>query len=220
MKTGIIIRIVLLYIFSKLVYYYPGLKKYNHKTRFNFYRSLMCMYFFLNSSELMINNFYNGFSSPILYKNKLFNDITNWFVSYLIYDLLIIFINKNKRMDLIIHHIFCLFIYSFSKVFNQCNYIFVILLLAEVMSVVTGIDSIAKEDNNLKLSCKLKKFRIFIIRNIRIPIWIFSLLIVIRFNKHFKNKFLWYLCTFGPLVMIYLDNYWENKCRKFLRVNK
>ena len=31
---------------------------------------------------------------------------------------------------------------------------------------------------------------------------------------------MWYLCTFGPLIMIYLDNYWENKCRKFLRVNK
>ena len=84
MKTEIIIRIILLYIFSKLVYYYPGLNKYNHTTRFNFYRSLMCMYFFLNSTDLFVNNFYNGFSSPILYENKFFTDITNWFISYLI----------------------------------------------------------------------------------------------------------------------------------------
>ena len=220
MKTEIIIRIILLYIFSKLVYYYPGLNKYNHTTRFNFYRSLMCMYFFLNSTDLIINNFYNGFSSPILYENKFFNDITNWFISYLIYDLFIIFGNKKRRIDLIIHHVFCLFIYSIAKIFHQCNYLFVLLLIAEVMSVVTGIDSIAKQNNNMKLSCKLKQFRIFVIRNIRIPIWIFSLLVVIRFNKHFKNKFMWYLSALGPLVMIYLDNFWENKCRKFLRVNK
>ena len=219
MKTEIIIRIILLYIFSKLVYYYPGLNKYNHTTRFNFYRSLMCMYFFLNSTDLFVNNFYNGFSSPILYENKFFTDITNWFISYLLYDLFIIFGNKNKRIDLIIHHVFCLFIYSIAKIFHQCNYLFVLLLIAEVMSVVTGIDSIAKENKNMKLSSKLKQFRIFVIRNIRIPIWIFSLLVVIRFNKHFKNKFMWYLC-FRTLVMIYLDNFWENKCRKFLRVNK
>ena len=219
MISEILIRIILLFIFSKMVYYYPGLNKYNKTTRFNFYRSLMCLYFSFYSTDLIINNFKQGISSPIIYKNINFNDVTNWFISYLIYDLFVVFTSKKKRIDLIIHHSFCLFVYCHQKLTNHCNFSFVMLLIAEVMSIVSGIDNMTKENNNIKLSCKLKKTRLFIIRNIRIPIWILSLLICIRFNKHFSNLFEFYLCLGGPLLMIYLDNYWENKCIKFIRKN-
>ena len=219
MISEILIRIILIFIFNKIVYYYPGLEKYNKTTKFNFYRSLMCLYFSFYSTDLVINNFKEGISSPVIYKNVNFNDVTNWFISYLIYDLFIVFTNKNKRLDLIIHHSFCLFIYTYQKIKGHCNYGFIILLITEVMSIVSGIDNIAKEENDIKLSCKFKKTRLFIIRNIRIPIWIVSLLLVIRFNKHFDSYFEFYLCLGGPLLMIYLDNYWENKCVKFIKKN-
>ena len=215
----IIIRIVILLIFSKLVYYYPNLKKYKSVTRFNFYRSLMCLYFSFNSLDIIINNFRNGISSPILYKNKSFDNITNWFIAYLAYDLFVIFTNKKKRLDLIIHHLFCFLVYIYQKKNNHCNFLMVLFLITESMSIVSGLDNIAKEENNIKLSCKFKKFRLKIIRNLRIPVWILSLLIFIRFKKHSNSDLQFYFTIIGPLIMIYLDNYWENLCVKFLKKN-
>ena len=215
----LILRMIILLVFSKIVFYYPGLKKYKSSTKFNFYRSLMCIYFSFNSLDILVNNFKNGISSPVLYQNKSFDNISNWFIAYLIYDLFFIFTSKKKRIDLIIHHIFCLFVYIYQKNMNHCNFIMVLFLITESMSIVSGADNIAKENKNIKLSCKFKKLRISIIRNLRIPVWILSFLMIIRFNKHFNNTFEFYLSIIGPLVMIYLDNYWENLCVKFLKKN-
>ena len=95
----------------------------------------------------------------------------------------------------------------------------VLFLITESMSIVSGLDNIAKEENNIKLSCKFKKFRLKIIRNLRIPLWILSFLIFIRFKKHSNSDLQFYLSIIAPLIMIYLDNYWENLCVKFLKKN-
>ena len=52
---------------------------------------------------------------------------------------------------------------------------------------------LSKEDKNIKLSIKLKKFRIFVINYIRIPIWIFTIFNILLHNKDFNNKFEFYL---------------------------
>ena len=56
----IIIRIIVLFIFLIFVEKYPKLKTYTSDTKFNFYRSLMCMFFALYSLDNTVNNLAPG----------------------------------------------------------------------------------------------------------------------------------------------------------------
>ena len=214
--NNILKNILLLFIFNRFVYYFPNLKKYKKSIKLSFYRSFLCLYFFLHSLELVLNNYKKGIKSPITYKNKNFDIITNLFISYLILDLIIIFKEKNIRLDLILHHLMCLFVFIYQKTINHCNYLIVILLMAELISVVSAIDLLSKQDKNIKLSLKLKKFRIFIINYLRIPIWLFTIFNIILHNKD-CNKFEIFTGIVGQIGMLCLDFYWKNKCKKFLK---
>ena len=113
----------------------------------------------------------------------------------------------------------CLSALIYKKKMNHCNYIIVITLLAELISVVSAVDLLSKEDKNIKLSIKLKKFRIFVINYIRIPIWIFTIFNILLHNKDLNNKFEFYFDIIGQIGLIYLDFYWKNKCVKFIKKN-
>lgn len=213
----IIIRLILLLFLLLFIKYYPKLNNYSLDTKFNFYRSLMCLYLSINSLDIIINNIFS-FNKITSYTNDEINDHISWFKSYIILDLLYMIYEKNKRMDLYIHHIFCLINFLIIEYYNNYSLLYSVMLLNECISIVSGLDSMYLENKNYEKSKKYKKIRINIIRYIRRPMWIISILILL-FNKNNMEVPIFLINLIGCILFIGLDIYWENKCFKIINKN-
>jgi len=212
---NVIKKVLILFAFWKFVDKFPKLQKYSEETRFSIYRSLMCLFFTLYALQNAINHFSDGFNNPFNFKSNDFDDILTWFGGYIILDLIKIFLNKKKRMDLLVHHGIFL-IYSFMNVhFDTMGYFCSSILIAEAISIFSGIDKLEMEKNNMKISKVYKEYRKFIIKYVRIPIWITVLLTTLRFSKHQPNILLIFNIIL-PLFMIKMDKFWEGKCDKII----
>lgn len=208
------IKIIVLFIFWKIIKKHPKLKEYKPETAFSVYRSLMCLFFMLFALENLINNFTDLFNQP--YTNReCYSDITSWFIVYLIMDVLKMILDKNKRIDLYIHHIWCLFVVVSFKYYGISCSLINLILINEAISIVSGLDLMAMEDNKMKESYYYKVYRKSIIRYIRLPIWILGLLFTIR-HTHQSKPILWWISTFTCFLMIGMDHYWEKKCDKVI----
>lgn len=208
------IKILVLFIFWKIIKKHPKLKEYKPETAFSVYRSLMCLFFMLFALENLINNFTDLFNQP--YTNReCYSDITSWFIVYLIMDVLKMILDKNKRIDLYIHHIWCLFVVVSFKYYGISCSLINLILINEAISIVSGLDLMAMEDNKMKESYYYKVYRKSIIRYIRLPIWILGLLFTIR-HTHQSKPILWWISTFTCFLMIGMDHYWEKKCDKVI----
>ena len=212
----IVQNIVILTILQSIVYYMPNLSNYNDDIRFNFYRSIMCLVFTCMGLNILINHFNIGIFHPFSYKHNDMTEMLHLFFAYLLMDLIQLIANKNTRIDLYVHHIIFIGCLSCSIFTNKFGYISCIGYICEMLSIVSGVDMIAMEDNDMKTSYYCKKIRKNIIKYIRIPIWISMFIFAIRFFKKIDTT----IKVQGiviPLVMIYLDKYWENKCDKVIR---
>jgi len=205
------INICILIVLYQLVCRFPALYKYDKMIKFNVYRSLMCITFGSMGINILINHFSNGLSHPFSFNHADMNELYHLFTAYIIVDLLAMIILKCKRIDLYIHHIICLGGLLVSHFTNRFGYIHSILLIGELLSVVSGVDSIALADNDMKLSLFCKKIRINIIKYIRYPIWIILFLYIVRYTDKVPNA-IWYYCFGSSIIMIFMDNYWEKKC--------
>lgn len=207
----LIIKIITLFLFSEFVENYKKIDKYSIETKFNVYRSLMCIYFSLYSLELSINNGIEAYGFPFSYKTDEIVELTDWFVSYLILDIEKMVIFGNSRWDLYLHHIWCLLSLWLAQYYDKCGYFHIFLLVNEAISIVSGIDSMYLEDGKKYESMMCKKYRKNIINFIRLPIWIIVLLTTIHHRKDIPSLMFWNGVLTSAL-MIYLDRYWENKC--------
>ena len=210
------IKTLVLFIFWKIIKIHPKFKEYKKETAFSVYRSLMCLFFMLYSLENIINNFKDLFVNPLQQRDS-YCDISEWFIVYLIMDVIKMIIDKNTRIDLYIHHIWCLISVILAKICGQSGPIHNLVLINEAISIVSGIDLMAMEDNRMKESYYYKLYRRNIIRYLRLPIWIVGLLFVIR-HTHKFNSLVWWNSVLTSFIMIGLDHYWEKKCNKV--VNK
>ena len=104
----IIIRIIVLFLFLIFVEKYPKLKNFSDETKFNVYRSLICLFFTLYAFDNVINNVINGYNDPFNFKVPGFQDVSEWFMAYIMLDMGKMIWMKNKRWDLYVHHIWCL----------------------------------------------------------------------------------------------------------------
>ena len=208
------IKIIVLFIFWKIIKKHPKLKEYKPETAFSVYRSLMCLFFMLFALENLINNFTDLFNQPYATR-ECYSDITSWFIVYLIMDVLKMILDKNKRIDLYIHHIWCLFVAVSFKYYGISCSMVNLILINEAISIVSGLDLMAMEDNKMKESYYYKVYRKSIIRYIRLPIWILGLLFTIR-HTHQTIPILWWISTFTCFLMIGMDHYWEKKCDKVI----
>jgi len=213
----IIIRLVLLLFLLLFIKYYPKLTNYSLDTKFNFYRSLICLYLSINSLDIIINNIFS-FNKITSYNNNEINDHISWFKSYIILDLLYMIYNKNNRIDLYIHHIFCLINFIIIEHYNNYSLLYSLMLLNECISIVSGIDSMYLEDKNYEKSKKYKKIRINIIKYIRRPVWIISIFLLL-YNKNNMIFNIFLINLVGCILFLFLDIYWENKCYKIINKN-
>ena len=212
----ILIKIIVIFIFSELIENYYKLNKYKNETKFNVYRSLLCIYFSLHSLELSLNYFDEAYGHPFDYTNEEINELSDWFISYLVIDIEKMILTKNTRIDLYIHHIWCLISFLIAKFYNKLGYFHVFLLINECISFVSGIDSIyLEEDDNYK-SMLCKEYRKKVIKFIRLPIWIIVLLTTIHHRKDIPSIMFWN-GILTSVLMIYLDDYWFNKCNEAIK---
>jgi hypothetical protein len=211
----IAIKIIVLFLFLLFVEKNPKLKPYTTETQFNIYRSLMCLYFALYSLDITINNFSSGCTDPINFRTESFSDIAKWFIAYLTVDIGKMIWMKNTRLDLYIHHIWCLILYMLALYNNKIGFLHIIALIGESISIVSGIDSIYLEENNLEKSKNCKLYRKNIIKYIRKPIWVISIFLILQNSDRIPSLFFWNgLITL--FIIVILDIYWEKKCDKVL----
>lgn len=214
----IYLKIILLLVLLLFVMKQPKLKKYSFDTKFNIYRSLMCLYFTLFSFENTINNITNGYNNPFNFKYDGFTDISTWFISYLLLDIIIMIWIKNTRWDLYLHHMWCLCSYIMAFYYDKIGFFFSFLLINEAISIVSGIDSLYMEDKELLKSKKCKLYRKYIIKYIRLPVWIIILLGSLYYINELPQLVYWN-GILTSCLMIYLDKYWEKKCDKIINLN-
>ena len=150
-----------------IVHYYPGLKKYSNEIKFNIYRSLMCITFTCIGINIMVEHFGNGLVHPFSFQHDTITEAFNLFMTYLVVDVIYMISSKNKRIDLYVHHILIIIGLTISNYTNCFGYIQSIVLICESLSIVSGIDSMAIEDKDNKLSYYCKKFRKNIIKSQR-----------------------------------------------------
>jgi hypothetical protein len=208
------IKILILYIFMYFVDNYPKMKIYSSDTKFNMYRSLLCIFFSSYALENSINQF-NLISNPFHGKSIYFDDIIEWFNAYLILDLYKMIKIKNTRYDLYLHHIIVFVIVNITIYSDTMGFIGNTLLINEIISIVSGIDSIYIEENQLDKSKHCKVIRKYLIKYIRIPLWILVILITLYYRDNISNKLL-YIYIMFLFSSIALDNYWLYKCNKVI----
>ena len=210
------IRIIVLFLFLLFVEKYPKLSQYTAETKFNFYRSLMCLFFALYSLENTANNLISGYIEPFDYKFEGFDDISKWFMSYLILDIGKMAWMKNTRWDLYVHHIWCLASYIIATYYGKIGFFHSFVLINEAISVVSGIDSMYMEEKQMDKSANCKLYMKNIIKYLRLPIWIITLLITLH-NTHDVPDIMFWNGLITSCLMIWLDRYWERKCDKVIR---
>ena len=81
------IKLIVLFIFWKVIKKHPKFKNYKKEAAFSVYRSLMCLYFMLYALENFICNFKDIFNNPYAEK-ECYSDVTDWFVVYLFMDII------------------------------------------------------------------------------------------------------------------------------------
>lgn len=209
--TEISFKILILFIFWKLLKRNKNIEKYSKETQFSVYRSLMCFHFTFMSLENTLNFFKDGFKDIFYYKNKKINNLNYWFCAYILFDIIMMIKMKNKRVDLYFHHFLCVIAFTISISNNTFGYFSNIILIAEAMSLVSGIDKMFLEDKQMKKSTYCKKYRLFIIRYFRLPIWLISIITTL-YHSHSIPRSCWWLNLSTSLIMIGLDRFWENKC--------
>ena len=205
------IKFIVLYIFIIFIEKYPKMKKYSEETKFNVYRSLLCLFFVIYALENIGDNLTN-LTNVLNIKSDKIHDLFEWFIIYLIVDIFKMISMNNKRWDLYIHHILTLIATLLSFNFNSVTLLTNIILLNEIISLVTGIDSIYIEENDLEKSKNCKKFRKYIIQYFRLPIWLFSIYICLTNKMSILRIF----TIFSSIFMIGLDQFWLKKCNKVI----
>ena len=208
-------NLCILTIIYTLISNYPKLNKYTPEIKFSIYRSLMCITFSSMGINILINYISNGIKNPFMFTNENIMELFQLFTAYLIFDLLQMVASKSTRYDLYIHHLICMGALVISSITNHFGYIHSILLIAELLSVISGIDNMAIHDNDMDLSYYCKKIRKNIIIYIRYPLWIILFFYTLYFTNNIPDL-LWYNCLGTAIVMGSLDYYWKKKCDKVI----
>lgn len=214
---NIIIKTLFLSILWNLVNVgFSSLNKYDVNVKFSIFRSICCLtmviYALLNITKYGKTPLLNPFFSTSFD----IKDLNHFFVAYLLHDLINMAITKTDRAELWFHHIFALITFTLSPiVLKNSPMILNILLLAESLSIVSGVDSMYIYTNKMKHSMYCKKFRKFVIRYVRTPIWIYSIISTLTNYDKLPNLLI-VNSVIAMIVMPLLDHYWANKCQKVI----
>jgi hypothetical protein len=214
------VQMIVLFIFYNVIYYFPPLQKYTDDTRFNVYRSLMCIAFSYFGVHIGLNFFKHGLNHPFSFRHAQINEVQYIFMAYLVLDVIKIIASnplKEIRPDLLVHHILCILGLLAAHHSKQYGYMHIIILIAESLSIVSGVDAMAIEDDNKYLSYQCKKFRRRVLKYIRMPIWILIIMYTLKYINR-SSSIVWYHFIISTVLIIFLDYYWLQKCNKVIKM--
>lgn len=195
---------------------FKSLDKYDVNVKFSIFRSICCLVMVLYAT-LNITRYGKGpLLNPFFSTSFDIKDLNEFFVAYLINDLVNMAITKTDRAELWFHHIFAIITFTLSPlVLKNSPIILNILLLAESLSIVSGVDSMYIYNNQMKYSMYCKKFRKFVIRYVRTPIWIYAIISTLTNYDRLPNLLIVNSLA-AMIIMPLLDNYWAKKCQKVI----
>lgn len=168
------------------------------KNGFDIFRSTNCFILCLRGIYCILNN----------NEQSLQFDTCTLINSYLLTDMVYMLINKYNRIDLWLHHIFVFIAYYEQIKFKHKNDIFLsnIFLLAESLSI---LNVILKKKPTL-----LKKWRLFCIFFIRIPIWVYYNYYIQNEKMILKTYTSGIISRLGCYIMPLFDIYFIYKIQK------
>lgn len=156
------------------------------------FRSFFCLFISTLSIGVSVLNWNLLLNNPLGIDNlSLF--INNMMLSYMLVDTVFYLYKKNYRLELMFHHIICLFMYGFF--FNKR-----ILSFCAINEILSSYNWIGIIYPNLEWVSKL--FRLFSIIFIRLFIWIFVLVFL------YQYQYIYLFATMFIYIFICLDIYW------------
>jgi hypothetical protein len=184
---------------------------------FQIYRSIICTIIALYSSFQVITKWDKLLDNPIYYKDSQTENVNVLAISYFTSDIISMVLQRNKRISLWLHHIFCLSTISIHCLYyNNPSILLNLVNIAEFMSIVSGVDAVAKYYEYKKVLYFTRIYRCIIILFVRIPIWFILLYFVIYQDMYFFAKF---NCIIGTIIMNSLDYYWLSLCFEYLGID-
>jgi hypothetical protein len=184
----LLLSIIIILLFRKII------KKIFIKYEYHsLFRSFFCSFIstlsigssILNWNLLLTNPIDNNYMSLI---------INNLMLAYMIIDTSYYLSKQNYRIELMIHHLICLFIYGFFR--DKC-----ILSFCSINEILSSFNWIGIIYPNLEWLSKL--FRLYSIIFIRLFVWIYTLVFLSNIN---------YVFEFGLVFVsafVCLDIYWS-----------
>ncbi|VVU95183.1 hypothetical protein CPAV1605_908 [seawater metagenome] len=205
-------------IYYKIVFFIGFYVLINNKkveTSFSLYRSVCCLFIFIYALQNFLLYGKEGLGNAFKFSNNDITDLSKWFEAYIIVDLMIMTYIKCKRKDLWIHHILSLITVLIANYHSKkVPFILSIVLLSEAMSIMSGVDSIYTDENDLLNSMYCKKIRKNIINLWRTPLWIMTLILGILNCK--KKGITPKVAIGGSIALLVLDRFWLKKCQKVI----
>jgi len=214
---NIIIKTLLLSILWNTVNVgFKSLNKYDVNVKFSIFRSICCLVMVLYAVLNITRYGKAPLLDPFFSTSFDIKDLNEFFIAYLLHDLINMAITKTDRLELWFHHFFALLTFTLTPlVLKNSPIILNILLLAESLSIVSGVDSTFVHNNEMKHSMYCKKFRKFVIRYVRTPIWIYSFISTL--TKYDKLPTLLLINSIAAMIIMpMLDFYWAKKCQKVI----
>ena len=184
----LIICIIIILLFRKIIK-----KLFSNYEYHSLFRSFFCSFISTLSIGASILNWNLLLTNPID-NNNISLIINNLMLSYILIDTCYYLYKKNYRMELLVHHLICLFFYGFFR--DKC-----ILSFCSINEILTSFNWIGIIYPNLEWISKL--FRLYSIIFIRSFVWIFTLVFLYELNYIFQ------FASAIVFVFICLDIYWS-----------
>ena len=184
----LLITIIIILLFRKAIKKLFG--DYDYHTLF---RSFFCLFISTLSMGTSLWNWNLLLTNP-MGKNYISSIINNLMLSYMIVDTSYFLYKKNFRIELMAHHLVCLFAYGFYT--DTC-----ILSFCSINEILSSFNWIGIIYPNLEWVSKL--FRLYSILFIRLFIWIFTLVFLHKLNLIYQ---------FARVIVVFficLDIYWS-----------
>ena len=199
------------YMIFKILNNYKIENRFLDNIGFNMTRSLICG----SISYYSYKNYDRLFDDKCLINEKLNNELFNFhhmFLNYFIYDIFVMIyqvykkINKNVRIDLLIHHVLAIFVLHLIDSHEMYN-LSLIIGLSEGMSILSGFKLLSSKLGLKKYTNMFVSFRLFYLIGVRLLfLWPSLILfyndITNNCEKFKKNKNISLLLLFLGIIIL------------------
>ena len=193
---------------------------------FQIYRSIVCTIMSIISFVIITMN-WDG--SPFT-TSPMIHIVNKTMIGIFATDLVLMGYYQNKKIELWIHHVFCLLTYIIMvEYFEHSNITLLMIAIGESLEILSGVDAVSVDtvlvnaysvetvlvntvSNNLQIITNL--YQMMIIIFIRFPAWLYVAHVVVHPASPLAMRL---NGIFGIYIMVNLDAHWFKKCYHYLK---